>query len=233
MGVKSRLRDGSLLEGTDNMPLHHRARQLLASAGILAAAVSCAGAAAQFDFSAFHERSRQSGAYLAHGNYLGALRALRDDPARPSSRLTGLAVEWNRQMQVELLAAMGSYEEAQALQRAGEVRNPAPFPPPDEERKVAREVRLEDANDLILRAVRSHQVVMLNEEHWRPEHRAFGTSLIPALRRAGVKYLALEARDQAPLDAATRSGIVKIQTDPYCYEPQRARGAIQVMGNWL
>jgi hypothetical protein len=161
--------------------------------------------------------------FLRQGNYLGALRVLQEErweesrnPPQPSSRLFGM------QILAEVLGAVGRYREAQ---EAFNRREPRPAPPPlpsARELKAARDVPLVPAEQLVLDAAREHQIVILNETHYHPEHRAFGARLIPRLRALGVKYFALETDGQGELDEAMRTGRVLVTTDPYAFEPQRA-----------
>ena len=159
--------------------------------------------------------------FLKQGNYLSSLRILRE-AVRENRDPESLTFAWGNKNLAEVLAAVGSYREAQQVLNQTMPRSSSPWPPSATELKAAGQVKLEPAEELILQAARRHRIVMLNEEHWRPEHRAFGARLIPKLREAGIRYLAPETREQPPLDAAMKTGVVKIDTDPYCFEPQRA-----------
>jgi len=101
--------------------------------------------------------------FLRQGNDLGALRVLQEErweesgsPTQPSSRLFGM------QILAEVLGAVGRCREAQEAFNRREPR-PAPPPPPSSgELKAAREVPLVPAEQLVLDAVREHQIVILN-----------------------------------------------------------------------
>ena len=172
------------------------------------------------DLSALHEMQRRAGRRLAVGDVLGAL-AVTDAKDRTAG-LSGLAQSWNRQQVIELLAAVGRHRESLALLRNSPITERDPAPLTRDELSRAQRIRLQPAEWSLLREAQRRRVVMLNEEHWRPEHRAFGAALLPKLRRLGYRYLALETPDQGPLDEAMRRGRVTTTTDAYCYDPQRA-----------
>jgi hypothetical protein len=185
---------------------------------LIAAAMSGAMPAAQP-----REEWRRYRDLLRQGNYLGALRLLDQAPWQEGnvppedlSRLFGL------QIVSEVLGAVGRCREAQEAFNRREARPQPPAPPPAETLKAVRQVPLEPAEQMVLRAVKEHQIVILNETHYQPEHRAFGARLISRLQALGVRYFALETDAQAPLDAAMQTGRVRLDTDPYSWEPQRA-----------
>ena len=65
-----------------------------------------------------------------------------------------------------------------------------------------REAVAEDAISAIVRAAKGRQIVILNEAHHVPMHRAFAMKLARKLREIGYEYLACEAfriNDMAPL----------------------------------
>jgi hypothetical protein len=84
------------------------------------------------------------------------------------------------------------------------------------------DVPLEEAPALLTEQVAAHRVVIVNEHHINPEHRAFGARLVPLLRDAGITHLAVETGDQTRLDEAARTGRVTPSTDGFAFEPQRA-----------
>lgn len=49
--------------------------------------------------------------------------------------------------------------------------------------------------DTIIREAQKHKIVMINENHFYPNHRIFVAELLPKLKEIGYKYLALEALD--------------------------------------
>lgn len=154
--------------------------------------------------------------FITQGHYLAALQLMRGTvaPAEESARL---------QMSSWFLNAAGQYSEAQKMfnESGGKARDLLPTPTA-EELSAIRSVPLMPAEDMVLRAVKEHQVVILNEAHHQPEHRAFGARLMPRLAALGVKFVAIESGDQESLDAAAKSGQVKTDTDIYSWDPQRA-----------
>jgi hypothetical protein len=68
---------------------------------------------------------------------------------------------------------------------------PMSAPPPDAMAALAG-VRAEDAVDAIVAQARTRRVVILNEAHHVPMHRAFAMRLAAALRKIGYTYLACE-----------------------------------------
>lgn len=53
-----------------------------------------------------------------------------------------------------------------------------------------------DAREFVLREFRSHDVIMFNEAHDRPQTRAFVLSLLADLKKAGASCLAMETLDE-------------------------------------
>lgn len=53
----------------------------------------------------------------------------------------------------------------------------------------------EKAIDLIVREARNHKIVMVNENHFFPNHRLLISDLLEELQKIGYRYLALEALD--------------------------------------
>ncbi len=62
-------------------------------------------------------------------------------------------------------------------------------------RKILQEYEPRDALAAIVAAARDRQIVILNEAHYAPRHRAFSTLLAMALRQQGFEYLAVETLD--------------------------------------
>ncbi|MFL5338618.1 MAG: hypothetical protein ACJ8F7_00490 [Gemmataceae bacterium] len=151
------------------------------------------------------------------GKYLAALRALGKPEPSGNSNSTRLQVEsWARN-------AVGQYDAGQKAFNDSRAISARPTTPPTaEELKAVRDVPLVPAEELVLDAVKRHQVVILNEAHHQPEGRALGARIIPRLPALGVKYFALETGNQAALDQAVKTGLVKTDTDPYSFDPPRA-----------
>jgi hypothetical protein len=150
------------------------------------------------------------------GKYLAALRVLSKPPADEAATTRLQCESWARN-------AVGDYDAGQkAFNDSGAIpRRQATNPTPDE-LKAIRDVPLVAAEELVLDAVKKHQVVILNEAHHQPDHRALGARIVPRLAALGVKYFALETGNQEALDRAVKTGRVRTDTDPYSFDPPRA-----------
>ncbi len=62
-------------------------------------------------------------------------------------------------------------------------------------REMLEEFRPREALAAIVEAARDRQIVILNEAHYAPRHRAFSTMLALELRKLGFEYLAVETLD--------------------------------------
>ncbi|MGV3618546.1 MAG: hypothetical protein ACO1SV_24760 [Fimbriimonas sp.] len=78
--------------------------------------------------------------------------------------------------------------------------------------------RREDAVPAIAREAKRRQIVMLNEWHHVPQHRAFGLEVARALRREGYRYLAVEEL-RAENAASLQSGGAPRANAGYSGEP--------------
>lgn len=76
----------------------------------------------------------------------------------------------------------------------------------------------EDAITAIVKQAKERQIVILNEAHHIPLHRAFAMKLARELRKIGYEYLACETFDPAPL----ANGYVTALTGYYSREPMYA-----------
>jgi hypothetical protein len=150
-------------------------------------------------------------------NYLARVAKLRDlmkqaGPEGASGLNQFLAAE---------AAFVGRHREAMALMDAGRPEIPAakntdaldPYEP-------------RDAADAILALADKHQVVMINEAHHVPRHRAFATLLLDGLRRKGFTYFAAETFGSLAVQAAgddmtplARRGYPTLGTGYYTAEP--------------
>ncbi|MES2003556.1 MAG: hypothetical protein V4450_03465 [Bacteroidota bacterium] len=74
----------------------------------------------------------------------------------------------------------------------------------------------EDAHTYILNKAKKNRVVMINEAHDKPFHRAFTISLLEDLYKAGFRYLAMEMLSNKGSNAITR---VNITAGHYVCEP--------------
>ncbi|CAH0205468.1 hypothetical protein SRABI118_01847 [Massilia sp. Bi118] len=83
------------------------------------------------------------------------------------------------------------------------------------------DARAEDAIRAIVEQARSKQIVLINEAHHVPMHRAFTRRLAQELRKIGYTYLAAEtfnadSQGRVPLSAAGRT---QFRTGTYTWEP--------------
>ena len=136
---------------------------------------------------------------LARGDYLGPLLFLREHEAEY------LAQPGRRGLYLDVLALLHSFVGDQPGVYAAEERFLAELDARSggamrkpRERDLALVAAIDgyasrDAFEPILEAADEHQVLMINEEHRTPVHRAFTHRLLPALRAKGFRYLALEA----------------------------------------
>ncbi|UOX34501.1 hypothetical protein LXD69_03075 [Flavobacterium sediminilitoris] len=67
---------------------------------------------------------------------------------------------------------------------------------------------------MIAEASKNYKVLMLNEMHWKPEHRVFATSLLKPLKENGYTHLAIEALDKGQ-DSLINSRKFAIKTSGY------------------
>lgn len=83
------------------------------------------------------------------------------------------------------------------------------------------DARAEDALDAIVQEARKHRIVILNEAHHVPLHRAFAMRLARELRKIGYTWLAAETFENTPLE----KGYLALSDGYYSREP--------VFGNFL
>jgi hypothetical protein len=76
-----------------------------------------------------------------------------------------------------------------------------------------------DAVEVILEQSARHQVVMINEAHHVPRHRAFAALLLAGLRKQGFRYFAAETFDHDDMTALAKRGYPTLKTGYYCREP--------------
>jgi hypothetical protein len=82
------------------------------------------------------------------------------------------------------------------------------------------QARAEDAIQAIVAQARTRQVVILNEAHHVPMHRAFAMKLAAALRKVGYRYLACETFASRDGDMSTLApGQAIVQTGYFANEP--------------
>jgi hypothetical protein len=133
-----------------------------------------------------------------------------------------------RKFSLMMLAYAQSYVDASA--RAGDTFNSraddSPAGPPTDGAERARQIlsghEPRDALAAIVDAARERQIVIINESHVTPRHRAFSTRLALELRKLGFQYLAVETldNDTPEVVAALRArGYPLAQDGYYSREP--------------
>lgn len=110
--------------------------------------------------------------------------------------------------------AIAAFDESDALARRKETSYG------DDLDRLA-EARAEDALEAIVREARKHRIVILNEAHHVPMHRAFAMRLARELRKAGYTWLAAETFENTPFE----KGYLALSDGYYSREP--------VFGNFL
>ena len=75
----------------------------------------------------------------------------------------------------------------------------------------------------IAREARSRQLVMVNENHFYPNHRVLVYDLLDTLKALGYRYLALEALAPDQEETVNRTQTINLQTGFYTQEQQYAR----------
>lgn len=139
---------------------------------------------------------------LAENNYLKPLVELRQNEAEymKSRQWRGLAPD----LLAYLHSFAGEYEAAyQFMDRRVEKQIGSP---PDLQSSPFEGFAPCGALEAISSAADKRQVVMINEEHDTPLHRAFTARLLPALYKKGFRYLAAETLDEDDAERLNRRG---------------------------
>jgi hypothetical protein len=76
-----------------------------------------------------------------------------------------------------------------------------------------------DAVRAILELAAGHRVVMINEAHHVPRHRAFTGLLLAGLRQKGFRYFAAETFNLEDMPDLAKRGYPTLETGGYCSEP--------------
>ncbi len=91
-------------------------------------------------------------------------------------------------------------------------------PQPDLQKSPLDDYVPRDALETIASAADKHQVIMINEEHDTPLHRAFTARLLPVLYKKGFRYLAAETLSEADTNLNSR-GYPTHKTGFYADDP--------------
>jgi hypothetical protein len=89
-------------------------------------------------------------------------------------------------------------------------------------RRILAEYEPREALPAIVAAARDRQIVILNEAHYSPRHRAFSTLLALELRKLGFEYLAVETLDNRTQDVSANlqaRGYPLVEDGYYSKEP--------------
>jgi hypothetical protein len=122
------------------------------------------------------------------GNKLTELNVLRS--LEPEYAAKGIAAHMTIAMRILTLAPeLGDYREAL---RCGDVGFDLQSVPIPSNREMIRGYRPQRATPALVRAAASSQVVMINEAHHVPQHRAFTLSLLKGFKEIGFTHLATE-----------------------------------------
>ncbi len=116
---------------------------------------------------------------------------------------------------------LGVYARALRLRDAAHGVPPRELPSKEAQRRFRDVVRVEPAVEAICARARSKRIVIVNEHHNAPPHRAFGRKLLSCLRDAGFVDFAVEALGEEP-ELLRARGWVSVVTGFYPREPQMA-----------
>jgi hypothetical protein len=160
------------------------------------------------EISARTRRAHESGSPLAE---LQVLKSLEAEYAGNDFALGVL-----RMMISQLLPQVGDYAGAHRYADLSEASGQGPGAPRPQLPSLDG-YAAENAIRAIARAAGSRQVVMINEAHHVPQHRAFTLQLLGALRKQGFAYFAAETLRQDP--GLVRRGYPTQETGWYIQEP--------------
>jgi hypothetical protein len=161
---------------------------------------------------AIYETARQA---REGGNLLSELQALRAlAPGYAASADAARRALARETMRLE--AEAGNY--AEALRQADLAEVDSSYPADAAGPVRPDDLRPEPALDALARAAAGERVIMLNEAHHVPQHRAFTLQLLVRLREHGYRYLAAEALWESDTLLAAR-GYPTAQSGGYLSEP--------------
>ena len=140
-------------------------------------------------------------------------RAQRESPAGI------LPADQERQMLAVARSMVGDTIGANEMMR-GHREGPASEKSFGDTRDILVNYRAENALGAILREAKSRQIVILNEGHHVPRHRAFALRLAIELRKLGFEYIAMETLSpKLDTPALVRRGYARIEDGYYSREP--------------
>jgi hypothetical protein len=121
-----------------------------------------------------HAQAQQVAPYLFADDIAAGLRAQPDQNQQ---------VAWQ-------YSRIGRYQAALEANNKGPLPTPRPLPRADSLAFAA--YRPTDAKDYILKRAQRERIIIINEAHHVPRHRAFTAALLPGLAAQGYRYLATE-----------------------------------------
>jgi hypothetical protein len=149
-------------------------------------------------------------------DYMAALRKVENDPALASDDKT------TRYGALQMLGTELSFVGDTTGALATYPFSKLPESASEADRAGAREILAQhdvgEALEAIVAAAKNRQVVILNEAHHVPRHRAFATLVILELRKLGFEYFAAETFDENTVAMAAR-GYSRIADGHYNREP--------------
>lgn len=151
---------------------------------------------------------------IKQGDYFGAYLELKKHEAeyKASPQFAGNFL----QLMSVLESQVGGYKEANAY--LDEFFGRQKKPQKDLESSPIDNYEPRSAIDAIASAAEKQQVIMINEEHDTPMHRAFTTHLLPILYKKGFRHLAVETLDASDTEL-TKRGYPTFKTGFYTADP--------------
>jgi hypothetical protein len=143
-------------------------------------------------------------------------RALLRDPSLTPADAIKARQQLNGQLQLlgNQRSFVGDDSGAMAAFDENTLTQPAIMATPEDVARLTS-AQEEDAISAIVREAGKHRVVILNEAHHVPLHRAFAMRLARALRRIGYSWLACETLEETPF----RKGYLALSDGYYSREP--------------
>ena len=120
------------------------------------------------------------------------------------------------QMELTYASFLGDHERYRELlhQLEGEAMPDSTFTAIEESAIVG----MERVINQLVKEAKGQQLIMVNENHFYPNHRLFLTQLLPALKAEGFQYLALEALTKGEEQRLNRGGDIQFKTGFYTKE---------------
>lgn len=135
----------------------------------------------------------------------GATRAQHSDIYKSSAYIDSITAAGSTPYKYQLAATAYAFigDSKKALALAGKQLN-ATADPGEIHKRVLSAYHPADATTYIIRRAARERIIIINERHYQPMHRAYMASLLPALKRAGFNKIAVEALDVADTLINTR-----------------------------